>query len=561
MHDPRPWLKHYDPEVPASLDYEEMPLYGLLDRAADEHPQRTAVIFRNWKISYAKLRALADAMAANLQDMGVRPGDRVAIMLPNLPQTILTFWAALKAGAVVVMTNPLYMEKELVHQLSDAGCEYLVVLDHLWPRIEPLRDRLPIRKYIVTTIPDGLCFPLTWLYALKARRDKLPREVPLDGRTVLPWKPLLKGGRTPTDPKISPREDLALLQYTGGTTGRSKGVMLSHFNLTTNVRQCLAMLHGLGDNPEVMLGLLPYFHVYGLTVCLTLGTAIAATLIPFPRYAPKDLLEAVRQHKPTIFPGAPSVYTSLMQQKELPNYDLRCINYCVSGSAALPRETLRRFQELTEAYIIEGYGLTEASPVTHLNPLHGEKKVGSIGLPFPDTDCCIVDLETGERTLAPGEIGELVIEGPQVMQGYWNQPEETAQALRDGRLYTGDIAYMDAQGYFHIVDRKRDMIIVGGYNVYPRDIDEVLLEHPKVLEAVAVGIPHPRRGEIIKAYVVPEPGQELETWEIVSHCRKKLANYKVPRQVEFRKELPKSLVGKVLRQTLRNEEEEKLKES
>ena len=371
---------------------------------------------------------------------------------------------------------------------------------------------------------------------------------------------MLKGGRTPTDPGVSPREHLALLQYTGGTTGLSKGVMLSHFNLTTNVRQCLAMLHGLGDKPETMLGLLPYFHVYGLTVCLTLGTAIAATLIPFPRYSPKDLLEAVRQHKPTIFPGAPSVYASLMQQKDLPDYDLRCIDYCVSGSAGLPREIFRRFQELTEAYIIEGYGLTEASPVTHLNPLHGEKKVGSIGLPFPDTDCRIVDLKTGQRTLPPGETGELVLSGPQVMQGYWNQPEETAQALRHGWLYTGDIAYMDDQGYFHIVDRKKDMIIVGGYNVYPRDIDEVLLEHPKVREAVAVGVPHPSRGEIIKAYVVPEPGRDLEAWEIIGHCRKKLANYKVPRQVEFRKELPKSLVGKVLRQTLRNEEEEKLKE-
>ncbi len=557
----RTWFKSYDPNVPRHINYDEIPLFELLDRAAKENPRRTAIVFRNWKISYAKLKKLTEIAAANLRAHGISQGDRVSIMLPNLPQTIITYWAALKAGAVVVMTNPLYMEKELVHQIADSGARYMITLDHLWPKLDALQDKLHIKKYFITSISDCLSFPLNKLYRFKAKRDGLNLDVPYaQDKGVIRWSTLLKGREKIRIVPPHPREDLALLQYTGGTTGISKGVMLTHYNLTVNVQQCCAMLHSLGKmgRKESMMGLLPYFHVYGLTVCLNFATAIGATLIPFPRYVPKDMLQGINKLKPTIFPGAPSVYLSLMQQKDIGNYDLSSIDYCISGSAPMPVEGIKRFKELTNAEIIEGYGLTEAAPVTHLNPLEGKRKPGSIGLPFPDTDVRIVDMELGTVELPPGKIGEMVIKGPQVMKGYWNRPDDTASTLRNDWLYTGDIACMDEEGYFTIVDRKKDMVLCGGYNVYPREIDEVLHEHPKVKEAVAVGIPHHSRGEILKAYVVPVDGEELDKSEIIAFCRQKLANYKVPKQVEFRASLPKSIVGKVLRRELRLEEEQKL---
>lgn len=563
MHDTAtremPWLQSYDKDVPARIDYEVAPLFAFLDEAAERHPKQTAIIFRNYKVSYAKLRLLAERFAANLRAQGVLPGDRVSVMLPNVPQAIIAFWGLLKAGCTVVMTNPLYMEKELVHQIHDSGAEYMIALDLVWPKIEPLRDRLGIRKFFITRISDALGFPLNLLYRFKAKREGTWRDVPFDGETVIPWKTLFKKKEGYSAKVENPREALALLQYTGGTTGISKGVMLTLYNLSVNVQQIKAILGESTRMRHTFLGLMPYFHVYGLTTCLTLPTALGATIIPFPRYVPRDVLVGIDKHKPTIFPGAPSIYISLMQQKDVGEFDLKSIKYCISGSAPMPLEHIRRFHELTGAQVIEGFGLTEASPVTHLNPIHGVQKPGSIGVPFPDTEARVVDMEVGLVPLPPGKIGELIIRGPQVMQGYLNRPDETANTLRNGWLYTGDIATMDEDGYFFIVDRKKDMIIVGGYNVYPREIDEVLHEHPKVKEAVTVGVPHATRGEIIKAYIVPREGVKLTKAEIVAHCREQLANYKVPKQVEFRNELPKTIVGKVLRRILRAEEEERLK--
>lgn len=555
-----PWYKSYDEGVRPRLDYEEIPIFEYLDRAARTQPKRPAIRFRNWKMSYAKLQRTAEVMAANLRKEGITPGDRVAVMLPNLPQTIITYWAVLKAGAVVTMVNPLYMEKELVHQVTDAGCKAMITLDHLWPKVSGFRDRLGVQKYFVTRISDCLSFPLNHLYRFKAKRDGLPVDVDFDGESVQPWKGLLKGTERCKGSVTNPREELALLQYTGGTTGVSKGVMLTHFNLAANVQQCQGMLESLKDDPQIFLALLPLFHVYGLTVCLNFTTSLAATIVPYPRYVPKDLLDGIAKFKPTVFPGAPSVYMSLLQQKSIDTYDLSCIKCCISGSAPLPVDIYKRFREKTGATIVEGYGLTEASPITHLTPFQKDNKPGSIGLPFPDTEARIVDMEVGTLPLQPGKIGELVIRAPQVMKGYWNRPDETASTLRNGWLYTGDIAYMDDDGYFFIQDRKKDMILCGGYNVYPREIDEVLHEHPKIKEAVAVGIPHHARGEIIKAYIVPEPGYELDKAEVLAFCRAQLANYKVPKQVEFRTELPKTIVGKVLRRALRDEEIAKMKE-
>ena len=552
------WLKSYDQEVPAHLEYEKIPIYEYLDRSAKKFPKRKAIIFNNWSMTYADLRKASETIAANLRAQGIRPDDRVAIMLPNTPQAIMTYFGVLKAGAIAVMTNPLYMEKELVHHFSDSGAKTLITIDLLWPKLKALEDKLDLTKIFVTRISDCLRFPLNVLYNFKAKKDGAP-SVPYDSKTVMPWKNLLKKGSTFRQHTVNPEKDLALLQYTGGTTGVSKGVMISHQNLATNVQQYLAILHKLGKEHEVLLGVLPYFHIFGLNVCINFAAALGATMVPFPRFLPRDILKSAKKIKPTIFPSAPSVFMALLQQKDIHTFDLSSIRFCISGSAPIPVEIIKQFKKIAGAEIIEGYGLSEASPATHLNPLNGNHKVGSIGLPLSDTDACIVDMEVGTVTLQPGQIGELVIRGPQVMKGYWNRPDETASTLRNGWLYTGDIAYMDEDGYFFIVDRKKDLIISGGYNIYPREIDEVLHEHPKILEAVAVGIPHHTRGEFIKAYIVPQPGETLTKAEVISFCRQKLANYKLPKKVEFRDELPKTLVGKVLRRALREEELTKIK--
>ena len=556
----RPWLAHYDPEVPGSLTYEHAPLFHLLDQAAEKWPSRKAIHFQNFRLSYAKLKKLTETVAANLRAQGVRPGDRVAVMLPNTPQAIITYWGILRAGAVVVMTNPLYMETEILHQFNDSGARTLIILDLLWPKVAKLQDQLPIEKYFVTNIADCLSFPLNLLYRLKARREKSIPSVPFDGKTVLPWTELTKGSGSFTYQGVDPQRDMAVLQYTGGTTGVSKGCMLSHSNLSANVQQCRALLHTLGGQQETFIGILPYFHIYGLTVCMNLATMLGAAQVPFPRYSPKDVLKAIDKIRPTIFPGAPALYISLLQQKDVGDYDLKSIKYCVSGSAPMPVEYIEQFKAMTGAEILEGFGLTEASPVTHLNPLSGKRKAGSIGLPFPDTEAWIVDMEVGSVALPPGKIGELVVRGPQVMMGYFNRPDATADTLRNGRLYTGDIATMDEEGYFYIVDRKKDLIISAGYNIYPREIDEVLHTHPKIKEAVAVGISHGTRGEVVKAFVVMEEGETMGKSEVIAFCRNKLANYKVPRLVEFRTSLPKTMVGKVLRRALRAEEEQRIKD-
>ncbi len=554
----RAWLKHYDQEVSPNLDYEILPLYEILERTAENYPDRPAIVFNNWTVSYKKLKRLVDLTAANLKKNGVKPGDRVAVMLPNCPQTVISYWACLKIGAVVVMTNPLYMEKELVHHFNDSEAKTLITLNLLWKRINGLKDKLNLKRIFVTSIADCLRFPLNILYSIKSKREYKLGPIPYDGKNVLPWKSLL--ARAPIEPAhpVDPVKDLAALQYTGGTTGVSKGVMLTHANLGYNAQQAKAVLHTIKETGEVMLGLLPFFHIYGLTVCVNFGTLIGATLVPMAKFVPLDVLKTIHKKRPTIFPCAPSIFIALLQQKNLEKYDLSSVRYCVSGSAPMPVPVMEKFNSLSSgANIVEGFGLTEAAPITHLNPLRGNSKNGSIGLPFPDTDAAIVDMEVGSVPLPPGKIGELVVRGPQVMQGYWNRPDETASVLRNGWLYTGDIAYMDEEGYFFIVDRKKDLIITAGYNVYPREIDEVLHEHPAVKEAVSVGITHPTRGEIIKAYIVLKEGETLTKTDVIAFCREKLANYKVPKQVEFRDDLPKSIVGKVLRRVIREEEDKR----
>ncbi|MDQ7833119.1 MAG: long-chain fatty acid--CoA ligase [Desulfovibrionaceae bacterium] len=538
---------------PLSLEGLDAPLFVHLDRAAAEHPRRTAILFHGARISYARLLRLAETGAAVLRQAGLKKGDRVAVMLPNTPQAIITYFAVLKAGGVCVMVNPLYMDFELRHQLADSGARMLVVLDLLWAKHRHLFREAGLARVFVTRISDGLRFPLNVLYYLKMRREGKRPPLGLDNRTVFPWRALFAGRARYSCPDMDPAVDLAVLQYTGGTTGQAKGAMLTHRNLMANVRQCRTVLREVGASAEVFLGLLPYFHIYGLTVCVNFAVACAATMAPIARFIPAQTIKIIAKTRPTIFPGAPAVYAALLRQPEAATKTLGSIRYCVSGSAPMSGELYERFTAATGAKILEGYGLTEASPITHVNPLEALRKPGSIGLPFPGTEARIVDMETGTMELGPGEQGELAVRGPQVMSGYWNRPQETARTLKDGWLLTGDLAIRDDEGYYFILDRKKDLILCGGFNVYPREIEEVLMHHPGVKEACAVGVTHPTRGEAVKVYVVAEAGHSLQKAEILTYLRERLAGYKVPKYVEFRDELPKTVVGKLLRRVLRDE--------
>lgn len=552
-----PWYKFYDkgviPEGYCDVDN----LCELFDNAVCEYAQRVAISYAGLDMTFEKLGVVVERMAAKLQKHGLKPGDRVSIMLPNLPQMVLALFAVVKAGGVFVMVNPAYMGRELSFQLNDAGVDMMICLDSFWPKISALRNELPVKKYFITGPADWLPFPKNYIYRIKNMAETRKLEIRYDKQTIFPWSDLLENGNKLVKPKAS-AETVAALQYTGGTTGESKGVMLTHYNFCVNTYQLINHLTpAIAKERHVAPATLPYFHVYGLLVSLFTPIALGAVIIPFPRFAPHELLKCINDKKATIFGGSPSMFMSLMRAKEIKNCDLSSLKFCICGSAPIPVEHLKQFTETTGVEICEGYGLTEASPVTHINPVMGLKKPGSIGIPLPGTDAKIVDMEVGTVEVPNGKAGELIVKGPQVMKGYWQKPDDTASTLRNGWLYTGDIAIMDDDGYFFIVDRKKDMAIVGGYNVYPREIDEVLHEHPKIKEAVSVGIPHPSKGEVIKAYIVPEDGIKLGKAEVLAYCRERLAQFKVPRQIEFRSALPRTMVGKVLRRVLRAEEIEK----
>lgn len=552
-----PWLKYYDPGVIANPEVPRIAVHEWLDRTAEEIPDKTALVFQNYKLSFRQVKERSEIMAANLRANGVQPGDRISVMLPNLPQTFIAFWAISKVGGIVVFTNPLYMENELIHQINDAGVKYMLTIDMAWPKIKNLRTRLGVKKYFVTSIADALRFPMRQLYKFKERKKDY--GLFFDNQTVLPFAELLKGTERLSIPVENPEETVVALQYTGGTTGTPKGAMLTHGNFNANMAQVTdALASGLQKHHN-FLGVMPFFHVYGLSTCLLLPVAVKATTYIQPRFNPFEVLKCIQKNKITIFPGAPSVYIALLQDKEIAKYDLSSLELAISGSAPMPVEYISMFAEKTGGHIIEGYGLTEASPITNLNPLKGVRKPGSIGMPLPGTLCRIVDMELGNAPMPTGQPGELIIKGPQVMKGYWKRPDETGNTIRNGWLYTGDIAIMDEQGYVFIVDRKKDLVLVGGYNVYPREIDEVLYSHPKIKDAVSVGVPHKTRGEILKVYIVLKPGETMTKNDVIAFCRSKLANYKVPKQVEFRDELPKSMVGKILRRAIRSEEEERIK--
>jgi long-chain acyl-CoA synthetase len=536
--------------VPFTLEYPEIPIYAFLDESAKKHPDAVATIFQDKRITYRELKEAVDRFATALQKLGVARRDKVALFLPNIPQFVISYYGALKAGAIVVPISPLYKEREVSHQIHDSGAKTLVVLDVLYPAVENVMGELGLERTIVTGIKD---YMPTVKGLLGSLLGKVPSYKVVMGDKMHLFLDLIKGyPPSPEAVEVDPKKDLALLQYTGGTTGIPKGAMLTHYNLVSNALMCNAWLKAK-EREEIQINVIPLYHIYGMTVTMNNAIASTGSMVLFPRFDAKEVLTAIQKYRATIFGGVPTLYSALINTPDISKYDLSSIKFCISGASPLPPEVQKKFMELTGGVLVEGYGLTEASPVTHANPLDPTMetvKIGSIGLTWPDTEAGIMDKETGEL-LPFGDIGELVIRGPQVMKGYWNMQEETDAVLKDGWLHTGDIARMDEEGYFYIVDREKDLIKFRGYSVYPREIEDVLYEHPAVKIAAVVGKPDEVSGEIPKAFLVLKDGAEATEEEMIEFVRERIAPYKRIREVEFRDELPTTLVGKVLKKDLK----------
>jgi long-chain acyl-CoA synthetase len=547
----KPWLAHYPSQIPHTIDYPNKTLQQFLQEAASQFPNKIAIHFLGKELTFQEVYKQALKLANYLVKLGLKKGDRVSIMLPNCPQAVISYYGVLFAGGVVVQTNPLYTERELEYQLKDSGAEILITLDLLYPKAVKMKAITNLKHLIITSIKDYLPFIKKLFYPLVQKKQQqviVKVKEQEDQRLFSSVMAFSEAKEMEVD--IDPVEDIALLQYTGGTTGFPKAAMLTHRNLIANTVMGAYWMYQCEKGNESILGVLPFFHVYGMTAVMNLSIMQGYKMILLPKFDPEITLKTIQKLKPTLFPGAPTIYIALLNHPKLKNYDLSSIKACISGSAPLPVEVQEKFETVTGGKLIEGYGLTEASPVTHANFLwDGERVKGSIGVPWPDTEAKIISLETGEEAKI-NEIGELVVRGPQIMKGYWNQPIETEAVLRDGWLYTGDLGYMDERGYFFIVDRKKDMIIASGYNIYPREVEEVLYEHPKVQEAAVIGIPDVYRGETVKAFIVLKQGEECTKEELDHFVRSRLAAYKVPRIYEFRKELPKTAVGKILRRVL-----------
>jgi long-chain acyl-CoA synthetase len=571
----RPWLKSYPSDVPHSLaPFPERPVWWLLEESAKNHPDALAVVFpiapMAKRLTYRQLKEEAERFAGALASIGVRRGDRVGLLLPNCPQFVIAWYGTQRLGAVAVGNNPLYTQRELTHQLTDAGIEILVTLDVLYPLAGAVRDAVGLKTVVVSSIGDYLGFPINKLAGVKQKREAQKAghpwpPVPADA-DIVPWKDFMARGGSALPPlEVDAVEDVAALVYTGGTTGLSKGGMLTHSNMVSNALQTGAWFTDVQDGEEGIMAILPFFHSYGLSAVMNVAVSRAMKLICLPRFELEMALKAIHKEKASLFPGVPRIYIAINEAQETKNYDLSSIRACFSGAAPLPVAVAEKFEGITGGRLVEGYGLTETSPVTHINPIYGKRKFGSIGLPIPDTDCKIVDLDDPEKEVAPGQEGELCIAGPQVMKGYWNRPDETADMIRvhkDGIrwLHTGDIAKVDEEGYFSIVDRKKDMIIVSGFNVYPTDVEQVLYRHPKIQQVCVVGIPDDKTGEAVKAFVVLKEGESASEGEVLGWARDEkhgLTGYRAPKHIEFREELPTTMVGKVLRRVLLDEEKQK----
>jgi long-chain acyl-CoA synthetase len=550
----KPWFKFWPKDVPRHIEYPSISLSQLLIRTAEKTPQQTAMIYFNRKITYAQLDQASDRFAAALAAQGVKKGDKVAIFLPNIPQFIIVYYGALKLGAVETAISPLYKEREVEHQLADSEAETIVILDVLYPILEKVLEKTKVKTIVVTNLKDYMPGATAVLGSLLG---KVPSHKVQPKPGIHFFKEMLsQHEEKPPKVDIDPKEDLAALQYTGGTTGIAKGAMLTHMNLLSNAIMCAEWLRGK-QMKETFLTVLPLFHIYGMTTGMNAPIYLAGRMVLLPRFDPVATLRAIHDYRVTIFCGAPTMYSLLLAHPKVKSFNLSSVRFCISGSAPLPVEIQKKWMDVTKGVLVEGYGLTESSPVTHCNPLDATLKtvkIGSIGLPWPDTDAKIMDTETGQNELGTGQDGELVVMGPQVMKGYWKMDDESKDILRDGRLYTGDIGKMDEDGYFYITDRKKDLIKYKGYSVYPREIEDVIFEHPAVKLCAVIGKLDPVAGEIPKAFIVLKEGKTATADEIKEFVNPKLAPYKAVREVEFRTELPMTMVGKVLKRVLQEEE-------
>lgn len=549
----RPWIKNYDAGVPHHIEYPQVPFVRVFENAVNKYPETPCTIFKGAKITYREMNELADRLAAGLSSIGIKKGDRVGIFMPNTPQFVMAFFAVVKLGAIAVATNPLYSAREIEHQVNDAAVEVMIVMSNFYNLIKEVQPKTKIRTVVVTNLKETLPPILGFLFTLTGKEKKGGFSVQL-GEGDLWMQDLINRFKAEDRPKVEvSSNDVALFQYSGGTTGLSKGAIALHSNLVANALQIRHWMVDAEEGNEIVLMAIPLFHVYGLVagMCFAIQIGASMVMIPNPRDL-KDVLENIQKYKATLFPGVPTLYNAINNHPDVlaGKYNLESIKACISGSAPLMRETKEKFEGLTGGVVFEGFGMSETPTATHCNPLKGENRTGSIGMPLSDVDARIISLDDEVTVLGPGEVGELVIKGPQVFKGYHNMPTETANALRDGWLYTGDIARMDEDGYFYIVDRKKELIKPGGYQVWPREVEEVISDHPKVLEVGVAGIPDPYRGETVKAWVVVKPGESLSEEEVKEWCKDRLAKFKVPTHVEFRGELPKTTVGKILRREL-----------
>lgn len=545
------WYKSYVSNVKKTLDYEKVTISQALTRTAHRFPENVALNYMGKKISYRELEELVNRFARALLDLGIHPGDKVAVCLPNIPQVIISNLAIFRIGAVTVQVNPLYTERELAYQLNDSEAKLVITLTLLIPRMQKVKPNTQLEKIIGCHINTYLPFPKKQLFPF-IKKDMYRKVEPSED--ILVFNDLIDIFASEPIDDMSRWDELAALLYTGGTTGISKGVMLSHANLSCNVQQFIAWFPDLKLGEEKLVGNFPVFHIAGFTAIQNLIIWQGWENIMVPRPEPEINIEIIKKYKPTFLPSVPTIFVGLLAHPEFRRLDLSCLKGFFSGAAPLASETIRDLKELSGRTLCEVYGLTESAPIATVTPWGGTIKPGTVGIPVPDTDIKIMDVENPDKELEIGEIGEIAIKGPQIMMGYYKKPEETAEVLIDGWLYTGDIGKFDLDGYLTIVDRKKDMIIASGYNIYPVEIDDVLFDHPKILEACAIGVPDEYRGETVKAFIVVKEGETLTEEEVIGYCRQKLAAYKVPKIVEFMDELPKSAVGKILRRELREME-------
>jgi len=552
------WTESYARGVPRHVDYQDILIPQYLEQSAKAFPDNQALIFQGYAMTFTQLNDTVCRFTTALKNFGIKKGDRVALLLPNVIPCVVAYYATLKIGGIVVFNNPLYADRELEPQFTDSGAKCLITLDLLADRMVKLREKTDITTIVYTSICDYLSFGKRLFFPLLAQKKGLTKAV-APAPDLYKFQDIIAGHAPDTSQADVAMDDVAMYQYTGGTTGASKGVMLTHKNISYQVQQFEAWFPEFVKGRETMLGALPFFHVFGMSTSMNYAIKMGWRNVLVPKPQSKRLLEAISKFKVSFAPMVPTMYIGILDHPDMEKTDLSSIKACFSGSAPLPLDVINNFQKKTGSIIVEGFGLTECTPVTHINPFQGKRVVGSIGLPVSDTVCKIVDLEDQTRQMPIGESGELLIKGPQVMKGYLNQPDATAETItEDGFLCSGDISQMDENGYFYIVDRIKDIIVSGGYNVYPRDIDEVLFEHPKILEVCSIGIPHPKRGEAVKAFVILKEGVTMTEKEVIDYCATKLAKYKLPVAVEFRDELPKSNVGKILRKELRAEEQNKV---